>query len=324
MRSAATGGRTTVFWLRENGALIGLVFLIVLAAVINDNFFTIENLTNVFRQASFNGIIALGVMLTILVGQIDLSVGSMMSLAGFFALYCNQYSVVLGIVVPLAAGAATGCINAFLVTKMRIMAFIATLSMMLCLRGVTLVLTGENTYGAKVSIPFFDFIGRGAIYTYISMPAIIFVACLVVFWFILARTPLGRSLYATGGNEEAAVMMGVRVTLAKWFAYISSGVLAAVAGIMLVSRVGAAYPLSGDGGELEAIAAAVIGGTLLTGGKGNVFGTMVGALIIALIRNIFNMQSTFSTFWEKVITGILVLIVVLTQSASMNSSARAK
>ncbi len=112
-------------------------------------------------------------------------------------------------------------------------------------------------------------------------------------------------------------MMGVRVLRAKWFAFISSGFLAAVSGIVLVSRVGAAYPLSGDGGELDAIAAAVIGGTVLTGGKGTVFGTMVGALIVALMRNIFNMQNTFSTHWEKVITGILVLIVVLTQSASV-------
>ncbi len=315
-------GNTALFWIRENGALIGLIFLVVLASCINESFLTLENLTNVFRQASTNGIIALGVMLTILVGQIDLSVGSMMSLAGFLALYCNQYSLALGIAVPLAAGIVAGCINAFLVTKMRIMAFIATLSMMLCLRGVTLVVTGENTYTAKTSIPAFDFIGRGGFFTYVSMPVLIFVVCLLVYGYILAKSPKGRSLYATGGNEEAAIMMGVKVLRAKWFAFISSGFLAAASGIVLVSRVGAAYPLSGDGGELDAIAAAVIGGTVLTGGKGTVFGTLLGALIVALMRNIFNMQTTFSTHWEKVITGILVLIVVLAQSASVNRNSR--
>lgn len=308
-------------FLQNNGTIIGLVFLLVLATCINHKFLSFENLSNVFRQASANGIIALGVMLTIIIGRIDLSVGSLMALAGFLALYYNQQSLALGLLMPVLIGAVVGCINGFLVIKMRIMAFIATLSMMFCLRGVTLVVTGEKTFGAKVEIPAFDFIGRGTILGFLAVPSAIFIACMLALWFILNRTPLGRSLYATGGNEEASVMMGVRVNRAKWFAFISSGVLTSIAGVVLVSRVGAAYPLSGDGGELDGIAATVIGGTLLTGGRGTVFGTMVGALIIQLMRNIFNMQNTFSSHWEKVITGGLVLIVVLAQAMSSRRSA---
>ena len=192
---------------------------------------------------------------------------------------------------------------------------------MMAVKGTTLVLTNENTYFASNSIEEFQYIGRGLLAPYVTVPSVMFICCAVAGAYILRHTMLGRNMYAVGGNAEAARMMGVNVEKTLMFSHIFTGGMAALAGITLVSRVGAAYPLAGEGKELDVIAACVIGGTALTGGKGHISGTFIGVLIMGMLTNIFNMQSLLNPFWEKVIIGILVLIVVLIQSASESGMA---
>ena len=302
--------------LKRHNAILGLIFMIILAACINKSFLTLENLTNVLRQASMNGMIAVGMTMVIICGSIDLSVGTMIGLCGYIALYFSNYSLILAVIVPLLTGVIVGTINGFLINKIKIAPFIATLATMMAVKGTTLVLTNENTYFASNSIEQFQYIGRGLLAPYVTVPSVMFICCAVAGAYILRHTMLGRNMYAVGGNTEAARMMGVNVEKTLMFSHIFTGGMAPLAGITLVSRVGAAYPLAGEGKELDVIAACVIGGTALTGGKGHISGTFIGVLIMGMLTNIFNMQSLLNPFWEKVIIGILVLIVVLIQSAS--------
>ena len=301
--------------IEKNSAVIGLVLMLVLATMINSNFLSLENLTNVLRQASMNGIVAVGMTMVILCGSIDLSVGTMYGLSGFLALYFSNYSVIPAVLVPLAVGILVGVLNAFLINRVRIASFIATLSTMMAVKGTTLILTKENTFLAEYTDPAFNVIGRGE-WGYLTVPSVLFILIAVVAAIVLNCTRIGRNMYAVGGNREAARMMGVNVERTLLFAHVFTGFMAALAGVVLVSRVGAAYPLAGEGKELDAIAACVIGGTALTGGKGRISGTFVGVLIIGLLTNIFNMQTALNSFWEKVITGSLVLTVVGIQSVN--------
>ncbi len=299
---------------QHNGAIWGFLFMMALAVLINRSFLSLENLANVLRQASMNGMIAVGMTMVILCGSIDLSVGTMLGFSGFLALYLSNYSLLLAVAVPLIVGIVVGMLNAFLINKIKMASFIATLATMTALKGATLIMTGENTYFAENSVEGFFMIGRGTAFRYITVPSVLFVCVTVAGSVMLNRSPLGRSMYAVGGNQEAARMMGVNVERTMLTAHAITGFLSALAGITLVSRVGAAYPLAGEGKELDVIAACVIGGTALTGGKGKISGTFVGVLIMGLLTNIFNMQTMLNSFWEKVITGSLVLIVVLIQS----------
>lgn len=303
---------------QNNGVILGFIFMMVVAVMINRSFLSLENLTNVLRQASMNGMIAVGMTMVILCGSIDLSVGTMLGFSGYIALYLSNYSLMLAVFVPLLMGLVIGAVNAFLINKVKMASFIATLATMTALKGTTLIMTNENTYFAKNSVPAFSIFGRGALFQYITMPAVMFICAAVIGNVLLNRTPLGRSMYAVGGNQEAARMMGINVERTMLAAHMITGFLAALAGITLVSRVGAAYPLAGEGKELDVIAACVIGGTALTGGKGKISGTFVGVLIMGLLTNIFNMQTALNSFWEKVITGSLVLVVVLIQSIHEN------
>lgn len=303
---------------KRHNAVLGLIFMIIVAGCINRSFLSLENLTNVLRQASMNGMIAVGMTMVIICGSIDLSVGAMIGLCGYIALYFSNHNLGLAIAVPLLTGILVGSINGFLINKIKIAPFIATLSTMMAVKGVTLVLTNENTYFAPDSVESFQYIGRGLLAPYITVPSLLFVCCAIAGAYIIRHTTLGRNMYAVGGNEEAAKMMGVNVKKTIMFSHIFTSMMAALAGITLASRVGAAYPLAGEGKELDVIAACVIGGTALTGGKGNIPGTFIGVLIMGMLTNIFNMQSLLNPFWEKVIIGILVLIVVLIQSISEN------
>lgn len=302
----------------RNGALAGLLFMLILATCINPSFMTLENLSNVLRQTSMNGIIAIGMAMVLISGSIDLSVGSLYALCGFVGLYFSNYSTGLAIVATLAVGILIGLINGLLVTKMGLHPWIATLSMMLGLRGVTLIVTGENTYFAEQSSASFALIGRGTMFQFINTPTVLFLLIAVIAAIILSRTALGRSAYATGGNLEAARMMGVNTGRTIRIMHIFSGICTAVSGLIVGSRMGAAYPLSGEGGEMYAIAACVIGGVYLMGGRGTIFGTVIGALVVGLLTNIFNMQQALNSFWESVITGSLVLVVVLIQQIQAN------
>ncbi len=303
--------------LGNNSCVIGLIFMIVIATAINPLFFTVDNLSNVLRQMSTNCIIALGMAVVVICGSIDLSVGSLYCLSATLVLYFCQYNLILGIVVTLLVSMLVGALNGILIIRMRIHPWIATLSMMLALRGLVLILSNENTYRPEITNEAFISISRVSILGVLNWPIIIMFALTIGTTLLLKYTPIGRYIYAVGGNMQAAHMMGVNTERTLMFAHVFSGLMTGVAAIILASRIGSMSPLAGDGGEMYAIAACVVGGVHLSGGRGKIPNVFVGAVIIGLLTNIFNMQSVLSTFWESVITGTLVLVVVLIQQIAL-------
>lgn len=312
-------------FLGENGSFVGLVFMVAIATAINASFLTPSNISNVLRQLSTNLIISLGMAVVIIAGSIDLSVGSLYCLSAFFAIYFSQYGAGVAVVATIVISTLIGGVNGFLITKMRIHPWIATLSMMLGLRGLVMILSGENTYKPPVANPAFEAISRATFLNYLNYPIVIMIVLTLATWIYLRFTPMGRNVYACGGNMEASRMMGVNVNRTLFGAHMVSGFMTGVSGIILASRIGSVSPLAGDGGEMYAIAACVVGGVHLSGGRGKISGVFVGAVIIGLLTNIFNMQKALSTFWESVITGSLVFIVVLLQRfASLREERRQK
>ena len=297
----------------DNSCILGLVFMLVIATLINPLFMTAGNISNVLRQMSTNSMIALGMAVVIISGSIDLSVGSMYCLCATVALYFSQYSLLLGIVMTLLISVAIGAVNGLLIVKMRIHPWIATLSMMLALRGLVLIISGENTYRPEITNDLFIAISRSSFLGVLNLPIIIMLAFTAITYLLMKYTGTGRNIYARGGNLEAARMMGVRTDNTVLIAHMYSGLTTGVAAIILASRIGSMSPLAGDGGEMYAIAACVVGGVHLAGGRGKIPNVLVGAAIIGLMTNVFNMQDALSTFWESVITGALVLAVVLIQ-----------
>lgn len=302
-------------FLGEHACLAGLALMIVIATAINPSFLTMTNISNVLRQMSTTSITALGMAVVIICGSIDLCVGSLYCLTAFLSIYLAQYSLILAIVGSLAFGTLIGLVNGLIITKMKIHQWITTLSMMLALRGLVLILTNENTYKPAISNPAFDAIARANILGYLNWPIIIMVVLAVCCSLFLKYTRFGREMYATGSNIEAARMMGVKTDRTFCLAHMISGFMTGVSGIILASRIGSVSPLAGDGQEMYAIAACVVGGVHLSGGRGKISNVFIGAAIIGLLTNVFNMQRLLSTFWESVITGSLVLIVVLVQSS---------
>jgi ribose/xylose/arabinose/galactoside ABC-type transport system permease subunit len=244
-----------------------------------------------------------------------LSVSSVFSLSGFLFILLSKYSIALAICGPLVAGLIVGLFNGLLITWFSIPAFVATLATMIFVRGLVLVVTNETTFKIAGGLPgVLSFLGRGMIVQYVSFPLLMFSVAVAVASFVLRRRPIGRAMYIVGGNAEAARMMGVSVAGTITTAHAVCGVMAAVGGIFIASRVGAAYPLAGAGYELYAIAAVVIGGAKLTGGVGNVSGTVAGTLIMAAFSNIFNLQRFLDPVWELVVVGFVLLAVVFLQS----------
>lgn len=301
----------------DNVALIGLALVLLTGTLVSPSFLTLENLSNVLRSASIMGCVAVGMTFVILCGSIDLSVSSMFALSGYCFIVLSQQSIALAILVPLAVGIAVGILNGFLVAKLSIPSFVGTLATMLFVRGLVLLLTGETTIKAENGLPeALVFIGRGSFFQRISMPLVLFLVIAAIAAYVLKKRPIGRAMYIVGGNQEAARMMGVSVAKTTFIAHAVCSLLAAAGGTILASRVGSAYPLAGDGYELYAIAAVVIGGASLNGGIGKMSGTMLGTLIMGSFTNIFNLQKTLNPVWENAVVGSILLIVVLLQAIS--------
>ena len=308
----------TITFLNENIALLGLVVVLILGVLINPLFSTPENLSNLLRTTSITGFVAIGMTFVILCGSIDLSVSSVFSLSGFLFIYFSQQSDMLAILMPLVVGVTIGVVNGVLITRFAIPAFIGTLATMLFVRGLVLVLTNENTYKVKSLSSVLYYFGRGDIVQYVSFPLVMFTIALLIASYILRRRTVGRAMYIVGGNAEAAKMMGVNVATTFIIAHVISSFMASVGGIVLASRVGAAYPLSGTGYELIAIAAVVIGGARLSGGVGRISGTCIGVLIMGAFSNIFNLQGFLDPVWEFVVVGTVLLVVVVMQAVVTN------
>jgi ribose transport system permease protein len=295
---------------RRFGTLIGLFALCAVLWALTPHFLTVSNLLNVAEQTSINAIVAVGMTFVILSGGIDLSVGSIVAISGVvlgLALHDPQ-PLGLAIVVALAAGAACGTLNGILVDRGRLPPFIVTLGMMSMARGAALVITeGRPISGFE---PAFRSLATARV-GFIPAPVIIMAVVYLVAHFTLTRTTFGRYVYAIGGNEEAARLSGVRIHLHKTAIYTVSGLTSAVAAIILTARLNSAQPIAGMMYELDAIAATVIGGTSLMGGEGSLGGTLVGALIMGVLRNGLNLLGVSSFLQQIVIGGVIVGAVLV-------------
>ncbi|ACJ75146.1 ribose transport system permease protein RbsC [Thermosipho africanus TCF52B] len=293
---------------KEYPAIFGFISLVIFFALLSDRFLSLSNFINVFRQVSIQAIIAFGMTLVIISGGIDLSVGSVFALSAvIMASVIKGYSVFLGILVALVVGAIFGSINGFIIAKGKIQPFIVTLATMAIARSLTLVYTqGMPITGFPAS---FRFIGRGEIFG-IPVPIVIMFSIFAIILYISIYTKLGLYTYAIGGNETAAKLSGVKVDKYKIIIYMLSGLLSAIAAIILTSRLNSAQPTFGTGYELDAIAAVVLGGASLAGGKGTVIGTLFGALIMGILNNGLNLLN-ISPFYQQAVKGIVILIAVL-------------
>lgn len=268
------------------GPLIGLILLIIVVSIMNPSFLTISNIFNVLRQVSISAIIAFGMTFVILTGGIDLSVGSTLALTGAVAasLLAGGTDPIVSMAVALILGLVLGAFNGVIITKGKVAPFIATLATMTIYRGLTLVYTNGKPISGLGDHASFQLFGKGY-FLGVPIPVITTIVSFAILAFILHKTTFGRRVYAVGGNEEAAKLSGINADRVKIAVYAISGFLAALSALILTSRLNSAQPTAGESYELDAIAAVVLGGTSLNGGKGWIFGTLIGALIIGVLNN---------------------------------------
>ena len=314
--------RSAVRLLIDNKAFLALVLLVVVSAAMSDNFLTGDNLLNVLRQTSINAIIAMGVTFVILTAGIDLSVGAVLALSGAFAASMTASGLAPWISVPgsIAAGAAMGMVSGLFVAFGRIQAFVVTLVAMTVVRGATLVYTDGRPIsigGGDVADAFWQL--GGGYWMGIPIPIYLMFFVFVLCWAVLHHTRFGRHVYAVGGNEQVARLSGINVNRIKVSVYAIAGACAALAGVVLTARLGSAQPNAGMTYELDAIAAVVIGGTSLMGGRGRIFGTLVGALVIGVLNNALNILGV-SSYFQMIAKGAVILLAVLIDSRSQSSS----
>jgi ribose transport system permease protein len=297
--------------LQKLGPLIGLIVITVILSIVSSDFFTLDNIFNVLRQVSINALIGFGMTFVILTGGIDLSVGSILALSSAITagMLANGMDPILAMIIGLGSGAVMGAINGLFITKGKVAPFIATLATMTIFRGLTLVYTDGRPITGLSNSSFFEIVGRGYL-GWIPVPVVWMLVCYLILYFILKKTTFGRRVYAIGGNEEASVLSGIRVNSVKIWIYSLTGALSALAGIILASRLNSAQPTAGTSYELDAIAAVVLGGTSLSGGRGWIFGTLVGALIIGVLNNGLNLMNV-SSFYQQVVKGGVILLAVL-------------
>lgn len=293
------------------GPLLGLIILVVIVSILNPSFLEPLNILNLLRQVAINALIAFGMTFVILTGGIDLSVGAILALSSALTagMMVSGIDPIIAIIIGCILGGLMGTVNGLFVTKGKMAPFIATLATMTIFRGLTLVYTGGNPITGLGDNYLFQLFGRGY-FLGIPVPAITMILTFGVLFIILHKTPFGRKTYAIGGNEKAALISGIKVPKVKIMIYSLSGMLAALAGAILTSRLNSAQPTAGTSYELDAIAAVVLGGTSLSGGKGRIFGTLIGALIIGTLNNGLNLLGV-SSFYQMVVKGIVILIAVL-------------
>ncbi|EHQ27454.1 monosaccharide ABC transporter membrane protein (CUT2 family) [Mucilaginibacter gracilis] len=309
-------------------SLIALVVLCIVLSCLSDKFLTVDNGWNVMRQISVNICIAVGMTLVVLTSGIDLSVGSVLALCGAITaglmkngievhssnLYIG-FTLLGAILAGLFTGAGVGAFNGFAITRFKVPPFVATLAMLTIARGLTLLWTQGfpiSVFGEK-----FGYIGTG---WFLGIPVPVWISAIVVLTAVVItmKTPLGRYIYAIGGNENAAKLSGINISKVKIIVYSMAGALAAVGGLIVTSRLDSAQPNAGISYELDAIAAVVIGGTSLSGGKGTIWGTVLGAVIIGVLNNGLVLLNV-SPFWQQVVKGGVILLAVIIDKANSKS-----
>ncbi|WP_175974455.1 ABC transporter permease [Corynebacterium sp. Marseille-Q2823] len=294
-------------WALNNGALVGLIALCIALFIATPYFLTVTNLLNVGIQAATVAILAFGMTFVIVTAGIDLSVGSVATLGAMVSAYMFSTAGLPGwltLLIGLGVGALAGAICGMATAWGKIPSFIATLAMMSIARGLTLVISQGSPIETAPSVNFF-----GSDVAGLPVPIIMMVIAGLLCWFILERTVLGRSMYAIGGNLEAARLSGLPVKRIQIAVFALSGFFAAWAGMVMAGRLESAQPQAGTGYELDAIAAVVIGGASLSGGQGKATGTLVGAILLAVIRNGLNLLNV-SSFWQQIVIGLVIALAV--------------
>lgn len=304
--------KNTMKYMSELTTVIALIILMAVITIINSNFLTANNLLNLLLQVTSNALIAFGMTFVILTGGIDLSVGSILALSSALTagLLGSGMPVTLAILISLILGCILGMMNGLLISYGKLAPFIVTLATMTIFRGATLVYTNGNPITKGLSDTFlFQFLGQGYIVG-IPFPVIIMFIVFIVLYVLLHKTAFGKSVYAIGGNEKAAYISGVKLNKVKIIIYSISGMMASISGLIITSRLSSAQPTAGASYEMDAIAAVVLGGTSLSGGKGRILRTLIGALIIGVLNNGLNIIGV-SAFWQQVVKGVVILIAVL-------------
>lgn len=292
--------------------LLSLIGLCMISTIISPVFLSVNNLMNVLRTASLTAICAMGYMFVILLGEMDLSVGSMQAVVGIVSVMILNFTknVPAALLGGMIAGAVLGCINGLLVTKAGINSLIASLGTMAILRGTAYIIT--NGVSIQANIPGFEVLGTGYIGPF-PIPFLIAVVIFAALYFVLNKTVFGRNVYAVGGNNSAARLCGINVGRIKMAAYIIVGVLTALSGYILACRLNSAQPNAGDGFEFQVISAVVLGGVSLSGGKGNLTGAVIGVLILSVLSNALVLAGV-SSFYQEVSRGIVILLAVYIDS----------
>jgi len=325
--NAAAPARPSRFaWAAQQRVLIALVLLILFGALRYDHFLGAYNVLSVLRYNSMFALTSLGMCFVIMTAGIDLSVGTTAACASVVSALLSPYGLLPGLLGGVATGVAVGAVNGFMVTRMKILPFIATLSSMLMASGTGLLLA----HNQSVSVSYesgFTWLGQGDLLGF-PVPAWIAGAAYVYGSIALNYSSFGRYVLAVGGNEEAARLMGLPVDRVLFLAYVQSGICASLAGVILAAQFGAGQPAEGVGWELFSIAAVVVGGTLLTGGVGSVATTLAGVLLLGLIFNVLNFENglgwiSLSAYWQSVVRGVFLMVVVMAGSGAARRAGRA-
>ena len=294
--------------LQQLGLMVVIIAMCIIASLLSPVFLTTQNLLNILTQATMSGLAALGVCMILLVGEIDLSIGSMMAACGIAAITVGNAtgSVVLAVIAGIVMGIIITTLNATIVLKLGVIPFITTLGMMQIARGAVMVFT--NAASVQVNMEGFDFIGLGYIWE-IPFPIIILVVLAFFVYFIIVRTPLGRQIYAVGSNRDAARLSGINVTKIKYIVYIFEGAFVSIAALVMASRLNTGQPLAGTGFELQVISAVILGGVSMSGGRGKLSGALLGVLILTILNNALVLLNV-SSFYQQIARGIVLIVAV--------------
>lgn len=310
--TAGVGNAVKIYFKENLGIIVAFLVLCVFLSVFpktSGSFFTRQNIFNVLRQISTNLFLTCGMTMVIILGGIDLSVGSIIALSGCISAGCvARYNLPLPIalLMGLLVGLLVGMFNGAVISKTTIPAFIVTLATMNIAKGLAYVYTGGSP--VRVVTKEWQFLGAGYVGIF-PTPVVILVIVLIITAIIMNKTKMGRHMYAVGGNQQAAEFSGIKVEKVKFFVHAFSGLMAGLAGIVLASRMYSGQPTAGDGAEMDAIAAVVVGGTSMAGGSGKIGGTIIGGLIIGVLNNGLNLLNV-NSFWQYVVKGVVILLAV--------------
>lgn len=293
--------------LSKYGLVVGFVILFIVMSVSSPVFFTKDNLINILRQVAVNGIVSVGMTFSIISAGIDLSVGSILAFAGFIMVMMEGKGAFLAVLLALLSGVAWGLVNGIVIAKGKIQPFVVTLATMTLISGCTLIIS--NGQPISLTNQTLTTVGSGSMG---PIPILVVIFAIVMFlgWLLLSKTTFGRYTYAIGTSENASHMAGIKIDRTKIFIYVLCGLLAALGGIILTSRLSSASPIAGTGAELDAIAAVAIGGASLAGGEGTMVGTLFGVLIVGVISNGFVLLDV-NAYVQQVVKGIIIIAAVL-------------